>query len=389
MSDAESVNDHEPSSLPLATTSVAKAHQWHGLSANEYPISEDTWIASVVTPPTATRWKGWLARPRYRVCYDFSAWQVVVVAFIDDARGGALMRIVMADTQRFRTSAFAICRPTRRLFRLDRDLNPTLDAGYDRDLADLRYIPQSDEWDDPQRLSDWEALPTDRTAWRESQCGRSASSGLWRPELCCGHTALGGDFGWNEVVGQEPAISARARHETRQTSRNLETRERRLTRRALNHITREFRSDIVAVAKSSGVGHVFDSAVTYNWLCGAPSIEALTRRMQAIAAAPVLLPLLLQATPENETVSPATDEDDEGSNTRTPLEPPSSISGMPTIRAEIDRVVDSGLPLFEFLAQACSVSPRTVRHMRRSQLRYHTLRKLFAALTPPPAPGAW
>ena len=93
---------------------------WKALSACDLPIAEDDWIRDAVSPEAQARWDAWLSMPRFRVCHDFPSWSVVVVAFTDQARGGALMQLLRQNLRQQRASAFAICRTTNRLFRLDR-----------------------------------------------------------------------------------------------------------------------------------------------------------------------------------------------------------------------------------------------------------------------------
>ena len=132
----------------------------------------------------------------------------------------------------------------------------------------------------------------------------------------------------------------------------------------MKEITRQGRADVIELADAAGIGRVADAAVNYNWLCRA-STHALPRRIQALAAAPVLLPILLQVgnTAEQRVGDVDSDVDVDVDS--------------PLLRAELDRVVDGGEPLFAWLASACGVSERTVRHLRTSALRQHTFKPLL------------
>ena len=388
----------------LGTGDSCKPLRWKLLSANDVPTAEDEWIRSVVSPEAHERWNRWLTLPRYRVCHDFAHWAAVVVAFTDGADGGLLMALFSGNLPPFRATAFAVSRSDGRLYRLNGFPEPW-NAG-DGEHADVvalavvaavavdaddvpnpvaltvgaAYVPKPKEWDDPARVQAWETVLADPVNWQPSQCAKSATSSLWPPELVQQQLDSDWDFTWYHQIGDEPALNARAPAEMRRTSRQLALREQRLSRLALTAITDCFRTDIVARAQAFGIGHVVTSALVYNWLCDAspqapptcaqPVVDSccviaddpLTRRLQAMQAAPLLLPLLLQATNE---VELSTTAETSGSGTRR------------THRAELDRVVDTGQPLYAYLSTACGISERTVRHLRQTPIRLHTLKPLF------------
>ena len=134
---------------------------WKDITARELPIREDDWIRDAVSPEAKQRWDAWLAMPRFRVCHDFPAWAVVVVAFCDEARGGALMQLLRQNLKQQRAAAFAICRTTHRLFRWDR-LPIAADVG---EVGDVGSVPLASEWDDPDRRMIWDALLADPRHW--------------------------------------------------------------------------------------------------------------------------------------------------------------------------------------------------------------------------------
>ena len=351
---------------------------WIDISTRDLPIKEDAWVGQAVSANARPRWYAWLSMPRYRVCYDFPTWAVVVLAFTDEARGGPLMQMLRDNVEQRRAAAFAICRTTRQLFRLDRlpiladaaaagDAGPVI-AEAPHDAFDAGYVPRSSEWHDPDRRMIWESLLANPIHWSESQCAQSLLSGLWLPELVSPDVDSElGDFGWLSTVGEEPAIAARPFAERRRGSRELNRRERRIAHLALTEISRHCRPDIEALAASAGIGPVAEAAVAYNWLCSG-SEAALPRRVQALAAAPVLLPLLLQVSNTSET---------RGADMLTSRAIGGEGIDELQLRAELDRVVDVGEPLFPLIARTCHVSERTVRHLRRSSLRQHTFKPLL------------
>ena len=351
---------------------------WIDISARDLPIEEDAWVGQAVSANGRQRWDAWLSMPRFRVCYNVPAWAVVVVAFTDEARGGPLIQLLRDNVKQLMAAAFAICRTTRRLFRLDRlpipadaaaagDAGPVI-AEAVHDAFDAGYVPRSSEWHDPDRRMIWESLLANPIHWSESQCAQSLLSGLWLPELVSPDVDSGlGDFGWHSTVGEEPAIAARPVAERRRGSRELNRRERRIAHLALTEISRHCRPDIKALAASAGIGPVAEAAVAYNWLSSG-SEAALPRRVQALAAAPVLLPLLLQV---------SNTEEPPGTDMLTSRAIGGEGIGPLQLRAELERNVDSGEPLFAWLAQVCRISERTVRHLRRSSLRQYTFKPLL------------
>ena len=373
----------------LTETSAATQQLiWKDVSARDRPIAQDDWIRNAVGPQAKARWDAWLSMPRFRVYYDFAAWSVVVVAFTDQARGGALMQLLRQNLRQQRASAFAICRATYGLFRLNRlplpvDASVGVDAGWagahrvGPEASDVRhadetgYVPLALEWDDPERRSVWETLLSDPRNWCESQCTQSFRSGIWLPELVNPNVDSGmGDFSSHSILGEEPSIAARPRAEHRHASHELNRRERGIAVCALREITRHGRVDVIASTQAAGVAQVAGAAAPYNWLCQA-STEALPRRVQALAAAPVLLPLVLQITNAVERLDPAI----------LISQALGAADEAQRLRTELDRVVDGGEPLFAWLARACHMSERTVRHLRKALLRQHTF-KLLHLLSP-------
>ena len=80
---------------------------WHDITARDLPISEDDWIREAVRPEAKQRWDAWILMPRFRVCHDFPAWAVVVVAFCDEARGGCADAALTSEPQR--AEGFSVC----------------------------------------------------------------------------------------------------------------------------------------------------------------------------------------------------------------------------------------------------------------------------------------
>jgi hypothetical protein len=372
-------HDHNAFSMMQPTT-PSPSVDWQLIRTSDRPIVEDTWIASVLqNDAQRQRWRAWHERPRYAVANNVGPWAVIAVVFRECAGDNALLELFRNMDAQVRAVAWAVSKATGQIYRLamhlpaeslttpdvaeavvaaepepERDVHPHLPSA-------LRAIPP-ESWQDAVLRAQWEAHLVIPAHWVLSQCHRRLMRVAQPGEF--------GAFGLSEQLSHIGALfDGVLELETLPVPRHqrlyerLYRRERMLATAVLKRIAAALDPELVQQTHQARIaGGV--SAVSLNWLAAvARESPARQRRLQALRAAPVLLPWLLGArqpigladVEANLALTAVGDNDD----------------AIPARAAQLSDVLDSGAPLYPMLAQLTGLSVRTVRHLRLSLLRIH------------------
>ena len=348
-----------PSPLPPARQDPRHPPRWRTLSARERPIPQDAWISSVLKDPEArSKWESLLDAPRFVVSEDFAEWSLVVVSLQLSEGDNDLLSLLFRMGSAHQTAAWAVCRKTRQIYRLPVQSLPTGSPFAEIDIFraarsaarahPLKPFVTVVDWADPATRKLWEARLADRSAFELSDCSRPFSRAQESGEFA---SVRDGDRTWDvsHVLENVADIEARPPQERRQFWQRLHRRERPLARRAMQLICQKLDPNIQNEVRAAGLADGL-SAQRLNWLSQALPGEGRTRRLQALIAAPLLLPMLLRSDARQATVVT------EASTTST-----------------LDAAIEHGEPLFPLLAQRSGLSERTVRHLRTVTLREHHL----------------
>jgi hypothetical protein len=335
--------------------------RWRMISALDRPLAEDAWVTSVI-PDAATRdaWQAFLAEPRFAVSTDFAAWSVVAIYLHRNALAvGSLAQLFLHSMTR-QTACWAVCRSIRRLFRL-----PGLSALRQWQLATgntnqprrldaetgLRNFATMVDWADVPQRRRWEARLSDPQQFELSTCSRPFRRAQANGEFAGSADTERSRYA-REFLRGVVALDARPQAEQQHFWRLLNRRERALARLTMGFIAAQFDTEVIETARANGVRDGL-SGQRLNWLSGVPAGERRVRRAQALAAAPLLLPLSLLST-------------------RSPTAEPIKAKGIDSA-TRLSDAIDRGAPLFAHLAQQTGLSERTVRHLRVAALREHHL----------------
>jgi len=349
----------KPSLMAPAPLDPHEPPRWRTLSARDRPLPEDAWISSVLKDPEArSKWQSLLDAPRFVVSEDFAEWSLVVLSLQLSEGDNDLLSLLFRMGSAHQTAAWSVCRKTRQIYRLPLQRLPTGSAFAEIDIFQaarlaahahtLKPFATVSDWGDTETRKLWEARLAERSAFELSDCSRPLLRAGEPGEFA---TVRDGDRAWDasHVLDNVAAIEARPPQERRQFWQRLHRRERKLARRTMQLICQKLDPDIQNEVRTAGLADGL-SAHRLNWLSQALPGEARTRRLQALIAAPLLLPMLLRSDARQATVV-------------------TEASTPPTL----DAAIEHGEPLFPLLAQRAGLSERTVRHLRTVALREHHL----------------
>lgn len=357
------MNPYPPDTTPIPLTSdpvtPSRTPCWQTLSARDRPIPDDAWVCNVLNDPDVhARWQSFLDAPRFVISEDFAEWAVVVVSLQIEASGDDLLSLLFRMSSSHQTAAWSVCRKTRQIYRLPVLTLPTGSLfahpnlpSHARSAArehQLKPFATVGDWADEAARRVWERRLADRSHFELSSCSRPFYRAQESGEFA---SIRDGDRAWNAtaLLDGVVAIEARSSRERRQLWQRLHRRERQLARRAMKHISERLDSDVTQEARTVGL-HDGLSAQRLNWLSQVPAGEQRTRRLQALVAAPLLLPMLLRSDTEFDTAAAE-----------------SSTASM------LDVAIEHGEPLFPLLAHLAGLTERTIRHLRTAMLREHHL----------------
>lgn len=364
---------------------------WRFIRPTDRPIPEDTWIASVLqSEEQRHRWREWHERPRYALAVDVGPWSAIAVAFRESTADNALLELFRSMDAHQRAVAWAVSKATGEIYRLSMHLAPKPSASADvavaiqrePDVPDplrtaLQTIPP-EAWGDPVLRARWEEHLIDPAHWVLSQCHRRLTR-VAQPGEFASFTLsdqlsyVGSLFAGVLEVETLPPQRHRSLYE------RLYRRERMLhmavIKVLLAQLDRDLRGSIRQVQHAAVQGGL--SAVCLNWLAvvsGSASMsrEPRQRRLQALIAAPLLIPWLLgdrssmqlRNVDGHEAVDEVQDDGEHNSGGQ---------DAFPARAITISDVVDSGKRLYPLLAQLTGLSLRTVRHLRLSNVRIYQL----------------
>ena len=348
-----------PSPLTPAPSDPRDPPRWRSLSARHRPIPDDAWISSVLKDPEArSKWESLLDAPRFVLSEDFVEWAVVAVSLQLSEGDNDLLSLLFRMGSTHQTTAWAVCRTTKQIYRLPVQSLPTGSPFAEPNIFQAERLPTRahplkpfatvSDWADTETRKLWEARLADRSAFELSDCSRPISRAQEPGEFA---SLRDGDRAWDvsHVLDNVADIEARPPHERRQFWQRLHRRERQLARRSMQLICQKLNPEIQNEVRAAGLGDGL-SAQRLNWLSQAPAGEARSRRLQALIAAPLLLPMLLRIDVDQ-----------------------SSTVTEPSAASTLDAAIEHGEPLFPLLAQRAGLTERTVRHLRTVALREHHL----------------
>ena len=252
-----------PSPLPPAPPYPRDPPRWRSLSARDRPIPEDAWISSVLKDPEArSKWESFLDAPRFVISEDFAEWALVVVSLQIEAPDDDLLSLLFRMSSAHQTTAWAVCRNTRQIYRLPVLALPTGSLFADPELhrharstaLEHQFKPFAtvSDWADDRARGFWETRLADRGHFELSACSRPFSRAHESGEFA---SLREGDRAWDatRLLTDVVAIEARSPRERRQLWQRLHRRERLLARRAMQHISEHFDSDISQEARTAGL----------------------------------------------------------------------------------------------------------------------------------------
>jgi hypothetical protein len=361
--------------------------EWRFIRAADRPIPEDIWIDSVFqTEVQRQHWRAWLARPRFAVAVNVGPWAAIAVAFQESVADNALLELFRNIDTRPRANAWAVDKATGQIFRLATHLPPEATegagTGAEARVAEpnaihpvaraLLGIP-AEAWQNPSLRARWEAHLVVSNHWLLSQCHRRLSRSNHAGEFASFQlddqlSHIGSLF---ENVME---IDTLPRSRYRQLYARLHRRERILDTAVVKTLLATVDADCLRQLRQARIpGGV--SAVSLNWLVsargsavGIVSIEFQARRLQAIVAAPLLIPWLLG---DRRRMRLGFHDDPFDNNLLD--SGVDSEAAFPHRAHAISNAVDGGEPLYPLLARLTGLSLRTVRHLRLSELRLHHL----------------
>ena len=366
---------------------------WRFISAADRAIPDDTWIASVLqNEEQQHRWQVWHERPRYAVAVEVGPWAAMAVAFRESTGDNALLDLFRNMDAPQRAAAWAVSRATGQIYRLAMprvsELSQRADsteamvvaAAAEPDVpiaghATLLTIP-AESWQDAPLRARWEVHLITPAHWALSRCQRRLTrvahpgefaSFCVSEQLWC----VGSVF---EGVLEVETLST-PRH--KRLHERLYRRERMLCTAVMKvllaqvdqNALRQLRQ--VRQVQQTGPAAIPGglSAGSLNWLAevsGLASGEPGQRRLQALMAAPLLIPWLLAV--GNEDTAGAKNDHDPSTQGQAAFCATATATAI-----EISQTVDSGEPLYPLLMRLTGLSLRTVRHLRLSDLRMHHL----------------
>ena len=391
-----SANRSDCAAAPLLQTTIKGLPiEWRLISAADRPMHEDTWIARVLPDEVQRlRWRNWCEQPRYAVTTDVGPWALIAMAFRPNAGDNPLLDLFRNIDADQRATAWAVSKATRQIYRLALPLpeehSSTVNAAASLAGAEpnlhhrLRLaVPQirPEAWQTPELLARWEAHVCVPANWVLSQCHRSLM-----------HVARQGEFGSftpTDQLGHGASlfddaleIETLPAQQHQRLHARLYRRERILSIAVMKCIVAAVDQHVIRQMREAGLGNSL-CAVSLNWLTEVPPLsQARKRRVQALQAAPLLLPWLLGnrgptrlADPDRHQGAAAVAADayvDHGDNI---CDPQSALSDEAFFRraAALSHGVDCGDPLYPLLAQLTGLTLRTLRHLRLSDLRIHHL----------------
>lgn len=315
------------------------------------------------------RWQSFLDEPRFVMSEDFAAWSRVVVALQPgpDENNFLAMLFRMGSSQQ--ATAWAACRTTKRIFRFPALALSALPTPITAPAARAKPARATvSDWADPAVWSVWETHLADPARFELSLCSRPFNRVQEDGDFATVGVSLADDRVGEitRLLNQVPAIDARPLRERQRFEARLKRRERQLARRAMQCIETRLDPAIIHTMRSGGLRDGL-TAHRINWLASSQTDVLRTRRVQALVAAPLLLPMLLRTEPH-------TTDSGTGKGTGTDR----------VVLPTLDEVIEQGAPLYAALAQRAGLTERTVRHLRTASLREHHLSACFELNSVPP-----
>ena len=396
-------SDCDAASL-LQTTTKAPPIDWRLIRAADRPIKEDKWIASVLQDEVQRqRWRDWYEQPRYAVALNVGPWAVIAVAFRASAGDNALHDLFRNIDAHHHATAWAVSKTTRQIYRLAIPL-PQEPSATAEPTAALAVAAQPDPhprlcralqipaeaWQAPELRARWEAHLGESANWVLSRCHRPLTRVVRRGEF--GSFTASDQLSFvGSVFDDALEIETLPAQRHRRLYERLYRRERMLSIAVMKCIAATLDPQVVRQMREAGLARGV-CAVSLNWLSEVSGAsEARKRRLQALTAAPLLVPWLLSDRRSTRLGNPigheGADEADEPDGAAeaeeaAEVDEDDDIRSTQHARSEaafsarlvaLSRVVDGGDPLYPLLAHMMGVSLRTVRHLRLSDLRIHHL----------------